>query len=292
MDLALNCLINGILIGGIYALVGMSLVLIYKATSIFNFAMGQMAIFSAFITYSVMLFLKWPAWICVIVGVLAGGLLGLVVERIGLRRLIGQPLVAALISTLAISVLLRGVMVAIWSSNLISFPTPIFPHDQAAFGNIVVSYNLIGAFVIAAIAYVIFTIFFRKSGTGLEMRAVAEDHQIAQSLGVRVPKVFAATWFIGGLICAIGGILLSDKVALGINEIPAVAMKAFPAVLLGGLESVGGVAIGGIVIGLAENFSNAYISESFGEIAPWVIVVITLIIRPEGLFGLKRIERI
>ena len=292
MDLAATCLINGILVGGVYALIGMSLVLIYKATSIFNFAMGQMAIFSAFVTYSIMLWAKMPVWLCVIGGVVAGGLLGLVVERAALRKLIGQPLVAALVSTLAVSVLLRGLMVAIWSSNLVSYPTPIFPHDQAVFGNIVISYNLVGTFAIAAIAYIAFTIFFRKSGTGLEMRAVAEDHQIAQSLGVKVPNVFAATWFIGGLICAIGGILLSDKVALGINEIPAVAFKAFPAVLLGGLESVGGVAIGGIIIGLAENFSSAYISESFGEIAPWIIVALTLIIRPEGLFGQKRIERI
>jgi branched-chain amino acid transport system permease protein len=292
MDLAATCVINGILVGGVYALLGMGIVLIYKATSVYNFAMGQMAVFGAFIAYSCMKIMELPIIVCVVVGVLAGGLMGLVVERFALRKLIGQPLIAALIATLAVSVLLKGVVVAIWSSSVIPFPREIFPKSELVIGGVQISGNLFGSFLIALLGFVIFTIYFRKSSTGLAMRAVAEEHQIAQSLGVRVTSVFATTWFIGGLVCAIGGICLADKVALGVNEIPAMTFMAFPAVLIGGLESVAGVAIGGLIIGLAENFCNAYVSQSFGEIAPWLIVILILIIRPEGLWGLKRIERI
>lgn len=292
MELAAVCTANGILVGGVYALIGMGIVIIYKATSVLNFAFAHMGVVGAFICYSLMKWLGMPVWVSVTAGILSAGLLGLAIERFALRKLIGQPLMAALIATLAVSIFLQGIVSAIWSPTVVSFPTPIFPKGGFLFFGAVISGNLIGSFIIAALAFAIFTVFFMKSGTGLAMRGVAEDHQIAQSLGVRVTNVFALTWFIAGLVCGIGGICLADKLALGVNEVPALAFRTLPAVLLGGLNSVGGVAIAGVVIGLAENFGNAYISQTFGEIVPWIIVTLTLIIRPEGLWGLRRIERI
>jgi branched-chain amino acid transport system permease protein len=292
MESFLSYTINGLLVGGVYALVGLGIVLIYKATHIFNFAVGQMALLGAFFTWSMMQWFGIPTSISIIVGMGGGWLLGMLTERLAMRRLIGQPLIAAIMATLALSVIFRGVVIAVWGASAVPFPKPIFPTESLHLGMVSTSATLVGSFLIAMLCFGAFVLFFRRSGTGLAMRGVAEDHQVSRSLGVRVTSVFSITWAIAGMVAAAAGICLADRLALSIGELPAIALKSFPAVLLGGLDSIPGVIVGGLIIGLVENLTGGYISAVLGQITPWILLMVVLMIRPEGLWGLKRIERI
>ncbi len=292
MELFFTCLINGILVGGVYALVGLGIVLIYKSTAIFNFAAGEMGVIGAFVVWSLMTYLEAPAWISVVVGVGVGWLVGMAVERLALRRMIGQPIISAILATLALAIFLKGLAITIWSANFVVFPTHIFPTATLNLGELKVSAALISAFVVAMLCFAGFVAFFRYSGMGLAMRGVAESHQISQSLGVKVTTVFALIWAIAGAVSAIGAIAVSDRTVLSVNEVPMFALAAFPGVLLGGLESIPGVLVGCLIVGVLENLSNGYLGVAYGGLTPWIVLMVVIIIRPHGLWGLKRIERI
>jgi len=219
-------------------------------------------------------------------------LLGLLIERLAMRPLIGQPLIGAMMACLSLSVLLQGLVILVWSAYVTSFPSPIFPRKALTFSNVAVSGGLLGAFIIAILAFFIFAFFFQRTTTGLAMRGTAEDHELAQSTGIRVINVFALTWGIAGVLCCVSGVILADRLALGVTETSSIAFKVFPAVLLGGLDSIPGVLVGGLVVGLTESLTAGFIDPIYSQIAPYIILLIVLLIRPEGLWGLKRIERI
>jgi branched-chain amino acid transport system permease protein len=284
--------VTGILVGGIYALIALGIVVIYKSTKVFNFATGQMMVVGAFFCWSLMKWLGFPSWAGFVGALPLSYLIGLFVERLAMRPLIGQPLIGAMMACLSLSVLLHGLVILVWSAYVTSFPTPIFPKKALIFGNVAVSGGLLGAFLIAIVAFCVFALFFQRTATGLTMRGTAEDHELAQSTGVRVKSVFALTWGIAGILCCISGVVLADRLALGVTETSAIAFKVFPAVLLGGLDSILGVLVGGIVVGLTESLTAGFIDPIYAQITPYIILLIVLLIRPEGLWGLKRIERI
>lgn len=292
MEFFLTCLINGILVGGIYALLGLGIVLVYKSTAIFNFAAGEMGVVSAFVVWSLMVYLQLPGWAAVLGGVAMGWLVGMAIERLALRRMIGQPIISAILATLALGILLRGLVITAWSADIVRFPTPVFPSETISFGTLSVSATLVSAFAVAMLCFAGFVIFFRRSGIGLAMRGVAESHQVAQSLGVKVTTVFALIWAIAGAVSAVGAVCVADRAALSVHAVPLVALSAFPGVLLGGLDSIPGVLVGCLIVGILENLSNGYLGVAFGDLTPWVVLMIVIIIRPQGLWGLKRIERV
>lgn len=292
MELFLSCFINGILVGGIYALVGLGIVLIYKSTSIFNFAAGEIGVVAAFVAWSAMAYLEVPGWAAVLIGVAVGFLVGMVVERLALRRMIGQPIISAILATIGLAVFLRGLVITIWSANIVSFPTPIFPAHTINLGPAKISAALLSSFVVSMIFFAGFVAFFRRSAVGLAMRGVAESHQVSRSLGVKVTTIFSLIWAIAGMVSALGAISVSDRSALSVHEVPQAALAAFPGVLLGGLDSIPGVLVGCLVVGVLENLSNGYLGVAFGDLTPWIVLMIVVIIRPQGLWGLERIERI
>ena len=283
---------TGLLIGGVYALISLGIVLIYKATSVFNFAIGQFFMVGAFFCWSFIVWAGLPVWLSILLALAGMIAFGFVVERLVLRPLIGQPILASLMATLGLMVLLGGLAMFIWGAQGRGYPVAIFPGMAKTVGTVIISNDLLWGFLIAMFCFGIFAAFFRWSKIGLGMRATAEDQQLARGTGVNVGWIFGLTWAIAAAVATLAGIVLGRWRGLGTKENPLIALKAFPVVILGGLDSVPGVIIAGLIIGLAESVTGGLISPTVGAITPFFILLIVLIIRPEGLFGLKRIERI
>lgn len=290
--LFLQFLLNGLLVGGLYALLALGIVLIYKATRVFNFALGEMLAVGAFILYTFMLYLGLPLWAALPVTVLAAMALGLCIERVGLRPLIGQPILAAIMATLSLSLILRGIALFVWGSPTVSFPQKVLPTKAVVIGEVFLSNELVWTFGVSVTCFIALLVFFRYTKTGLFMRATAEGHDVAQAAGINVERIFALTWGIAAVVAAAGGIMLGNRFGIGITTLPMLAIKAFPVVLFGGLESIVGAIVGGLVIGVLESLVGGYVDPQLSEISPYIVLLLVLLVRPEGLFGLQRIERI
>ncbi|MEM7537625.1 MAG: branched-chain amino acid ABC transporter permease [Chloroflexota bacterium] len=302
-------LATGLLNGGILALIALGIVLIYKSSEVFNFAHGQMVMVGAFLTWFFAggeeigneLF-NLPLWAAVIAAMICATVIGLLIERFALRPMSGQPLLSIILMTLGLAQLMDGLStIAFGVEPKGNFPAPFSPADiiripfPGAFNDtIILKQALIAAFVVAAIVSVLFILYFQYTKIGLAMRATSENHELARSVGIKVPRIFGLSWAITGIIATMGGVLLATLSGVSIN-LATVALVAFPAILLGGLESFSGALIGGICIGLVQALvqtSKVIEVRNSAEIAPYVLLLIVLIIRPEGLFGQKRIERI
>ena len=302
--------VTGLLNGGTIGLIALGIVLIYKSSEVFNFAHGHLVMFGAFLTWWFTgggaepgaALIDLPLWAAVIAA-LAGSMgVGLLIERLALRPMTGQPLLAIMLMTLGLAQLFEGVTAVLFGVALKSnFPTPFSPSDvlvipfPGAFGDAIrLKYTLVATFVVAVVAAVLFIWFFNRTKTGLAMRATAESHEVARSVGIKVSRVFGLSWGIAGVIATLGGVLLATVSGVSLN-LSTVALIAFPAILLGGLESLGGALLGGFAIGLVQALvqtSRLIEVRNSAEIAPYLLLLVVLLIRPEGLFGQKRIERI
>jgi branched-chain amino acid transport system permease protein len=301
--------VTGLLNGGIIAIIALGIVLIYRSSEVFNFSHGQLVMLGAFATWwfagadenGSELF-NLPLWAAVPLAIIAMAGLGLLIERLALRPMTGQPLLAIVLMTLGLAQLLEGsaaIVFGIQPKN--NFPAPFSPSDvitipfPGAFNDtIIIKQALLATFIVAIIAAVIFMIFFQYTRTGLAMRATSEDHELARSVGINVPRVFGLSWAIAGIIATVGGVLLATLTGVSLS-LATVALVAFPAILLGGLESFPGAIVGGLLVGLAQALvqaSSVQAVRSTSEIAPYILLLIVLLIRPEGLFGEKRIERV
>jgi branched-chain amino acid transport system permease protein len=292
MVLFIQFLINGLLVGGIYALLALAIVLICKSTRVFNFAMGEMMTLGAFILYAFLVTARLPLFLSLPLTALACLAAGNLIERLVLRPLIGQPILASIMATLALSLILKGIILFIWGSPTLSYPQKILPSEATVIWQFFFSNELLWTFVISIAGFVAMAFFFKFTQVGIFMRATAEGHEVAQAAGINVQQIFGITWAIAAVIAAIGGILLGNRFGLGIGTLPLVAIKAFPAVLFGGLESVLGAIVGGLTVGILESMVGGYVDPKYSEITPYIILLLVLLFRPEGLFGLKRIERI
>lgn len=290
MEAGLQYVATGLMVGGVYALVALAIVLIYKATGIFNFAVGNIMMFGAFVCWSFMAQLGMNPWLALLLAVLVGAILGWAVNRFTMRPLIGQPILAPVMVTLALAYFFDGLVVLIWGGNVRSFPN-FLPGERIHLGPAVLSSDLLWAFVITVLMFGILVLFFQRSRVGLAMRATAESHQVARARGINVESIFGITWAIAAAMAALGGVFLAARMGLEVT-ISLVGLKAFPAVIFGGMESVIGALVGGLTVGLLENLAGGFISTWFMDVTPYIILLLVLIIRPQGLFGLKRIERI
>jgi len=290
MEAVLQYIANGLMVGGIYALIALGIVLIYKSTSVFNFAIGQMMMFGAFFFWMTTEQFGLPIWAGLVVSLTGSVVVGLLIERFTLRPLIGQPLLSAVLVTLALVYFLNGVAMGIWGAYPYRLPD-FLPGAPVSIGGVVFPHDLLWSFFIAMTLFVLLLLFYQRTRMGLAMRATAESHQIAQARGINVRTIFSMSWALCGLVAAVCGMLLAFR--LGVSQfLSLVGLKAFPAVLFGGLDSIPGALIGGITVGVLENLAGGLIAPWMMEITPYIILLLVLIVRPEGLFGLKRIERI
>lgn len=300
---------TGVLNGGIIALIALGVVLIFKSSEVFNFAQGQLVMLGAFVTWwfagaseDGSEIFNMPLWAAVLMALVVMAGLGLIIERLALRPMTGQPLLSIVLMTLGLAAFLDGltaITFGIEPKN--NFPAPYSPSDVISFNfpgafndTIILKKTLVAAFVVAMLGALLLMLFFRLTRTGLAMRATAEDHELARSVGIKVPRIFGFSWAIAGVIATLGGVLLASQVGVSLN-LATVVLVAFPAVLLGGLDSFPGAIIGGIIVGLVTALTQtarAVEVRNAAEIAPYILLLIILIIRPEGLFGQKRIERI
>ncbi len=296
--------ISGLLAGGPLALTALGLVLIFKSTYIFNFAQGQMLLLGALVTWWFSVELGLPLWAAVILAVVLSAVLGLLIERLTLRPMTGQPLLSIILMTLGLSQVLQGLALLLFGGVQRNFPqifsaaepyklTTPFMND----GNpivIILKQNLVWSFAIAILSVIVISLFFRFTSTGLAMRGTSEDHELAQSIGISINRVFAISWALAGVVATTAGVLLATSSGLDMS-LSVVVLSAFPVVLLGGLDSIPGTIVGGLVIGLTIGIVSASkvpIVRNMTEIVPYILLLIVLLIRPEGLFGQKRIERI
>lgn len=294
MEKLLELIVTGISVGAIYGLVAMGFVFIYKATSVVNFALGQLVLLGAYFCWTCLVQWELPVAVSFILTFAVVGGLGIVVERIMLRPMIGQPVFSMIMLTLALFYFLQGGITAIWGGKYQSMPEFI-PKDPLELGSILLPQQYIWTFIAAIVLVTIFVVFFKYAKSGLFMRATAEDHQIAESMGIKVTQVFSQSWFICGVIAALSGILLGSLNVVS-EDLINVGFKAIPVALLGGLESIYGAIIAGLIVGISENLAAGYLDPYVGggiaTIFAYVILIFVLVIRPYGLFGLKEIERI
>jgi branched-chain amino acid transport system permease protein len=294
MELVMQSLISGIVVGSIYALIALGFVLIYKSTAVINFAQGELLMFGAYLCLALVVVLKIPFWLAFVATLIAAALFGFLLERLFLRPMIGEPAISIIMLTIGLASLLKGIIHIIWGSETLVYPA-IFPAEPLRFGAIVVSQVYLYSVFFAVLCLVLFNLFFRYSSSGIAMRAVANDQQAAQSMGISIKKIFAIAWAIAAVVAGVGGILIGN--INGVNSsLSSFGLKVFPAVILGGLDSIPGAILGGFIIGLLEALSGMYLDPIFEggskEVVPFIVLVVVLMIKPYGLFGTEEIEKI
>lgn len=287
----LQALIQGILLGGVYALLALGLVLVFKSTKVLNLAYGQIMMILAYIGCFFLVSHGLHLAPSVILLFIMAVLMGLALERLAMRPLIGQDIMPMIIMTLIIGVLFQGIATIVWEDKDIVLPHFI-PNEAINFGDIFILQTHLWSFIVALIIFLLMFFLFRYTKVGLAMRAVAEDHQISQSMGINVKRIFAISWAISFVVAAIAGLLLGSMSVVGSQLGHIGIAKAVPVLLLGGLESVPGALLGGIIIGIAELMGAQYVGSEYREIIPFALMLLILIIKPHGLFGLRTIERI
>jgi branched-chain amino acid transport system permease protein len=291
----LQLVINGLVVGSVYALVALGFVVIFKSTSVVNFAQGEFLLLGAYISLAVVGQYHMPFWVAVIITLFFSVILGMLIERLILRPMIGEPVISVIMVTLGLSSVLKAIVQGIWGTDTQPYPE-IFPSAPIQIGPLPVSQGYLYSVGCVAILLLLFTLFFKYTRAGIAMRATAFSQQVAQSMGISVRRMFALAWAIAAVVSAIGGILLGG-VRGGVDAaLAAIGLKVIPVVILGGLDSILGAIVGGLIVGVLENLAGGYLDPIFGggvkEVAPFVILVLILMIKPYGLFGKVHIDRV
>ncbi|RME08043.1 MAG: branched-chain amino acid ABC transporter permease [Anaerolineae bacterium] len=290
MDLFIQLTLTGLTNGAILALAALGFVLIFKASDVINFAQGEFLLIGAYVTFAMIaqFGLAWP--LGMLLTLLIAVALGVIVERLVLRPMIGEPIISVIMVTIGLSSLLRAIVSSIWGNQPKAFP-PFIPSNPVNVLGATVGEDRLWAIVIAIVMLGIFSVFFRRSREGIAMRAVADDQQAALSMGISVKKIFAWAWSIAAASAAVGGALVANIVGVG-PELAGFGLRVFPVVILGGLDSIPGAVIGGVVIGLLEAYTGGYIGQGLNQVLPFIVLIVILMIRPYGLFGQEIIERV
>ncbi len=288
----MQMLLSGLSMGSIYALVALGFVLIYKATSILNLAQGEFLMVGAYICLSITLDFGLNFFASFMLTMVFSVILGLAVERFVLRPLIGEPIISVIMVTLGLTYILRGLVIMIWGNDIRQFN--IFPQQPVDFWGVKLTYLYLYSLGISLVLLTIFAIFFKYARTGIFMRAVADHQTAAQSMGISVRGVFAMSWCISAVVSSIGGILVGNIAGVGV-DLSYIGLKVLPAVILGGLDSILGAIIGGLIVGVLEFLSAGYLDPyipAINEVFPFIVLVLVLMIKPYGLFGTEEIERV
>ena len=291
----------GLAIGCIYALIALGFAIIYKASEVINFAQGELLLVGAYVaSYSMVVWhLAFPLALLIAIAVTVA--IGLLFERFALRRMIGRPVFSIVMVTIGLDVLLRtAVSIRLGSTQLLTAATPFTTAAQTRLGGITLNDIDIAIIAVTLVCCAALYLFFNRTRYGLAMRATALDQEAALAVGIDIRSVYALAWSIACAVAALGGILLAARSGSGAFDISLgqTALLAFPALILGGLDSIPGAVIGGVLIGLTYGYANAYehffpwLGSSFESAAPYLVMLVVLLIRPYGLFGSRKVERV
>jgi branched-chain amino acid transport system permease protein len=292
MEFFTQLLVGGLSIGFLYGLSAMGFVMIFKSSSVLNFAHGELLAIGAYLFLALVTWAKIPIPIAFLLTLGGCFLLGILIERLFLRPLIGEPLIFVIMLTVGLAAMFKGLILLIWGGNLYTYPDFLPETMGIRWGNVRIPPVYVATLIIGSLFLLLFGIFFKYSSQGIYMRSVADNQRAALSLGVHVKRVFALSWAIAALVAGMSGIVLGIINGVNVHDLSAIGLKVFPVIILGGLDSIGGAIIGGIIIGLLETFTGGYLSPSLRDVVPYIVLVLILLIKPYGLFGLKEIERV
>lgn len=290
MDVFLQLTFTGLANGTIYALLATGFVVIYKASDVINFAQGEFLLLGAYVGVTLIGTADIPWALGLLLCLAVAALAGVVVEWAVVRPLIGEPVISVIMATIALASLLRALVQLVWGVRPRAFPS-FLPEGEIELGGAVLSLDRLAIVAVGALVLALVGGFFRKSREGLAMRAVADDPQAAMSAGVRLSKTLSVAWGIAAASAALGGVLLASLVGVS-QEITFIGLRVFPVVILGGLDSLAGAAAGGAIVGLLETYAGGYLGHGVQRVVPFVALVLILMVRPYGLFGRERIERV
>lgn len=292
MEFFLQLLVNGICVGLLYGISAMGFVMIFKASSVLNFAHGELLALGAFFFLSLVTWGKLPIAASFILTLVGCFILGFLIEKFFLRPLVGEKLIFVIMLTVGLAAMFKGLILLIWGGNLHTYPEFLPESLELSLGAIYVAPVYSASLIIGIVFLVLFGLFFKKSSQGIFMRSVADNQKAALSLGVNVRRVFALSWAIAAMVACMSGIVLGIINGVNVHDLSAIGLKVFPVVILGGLDSIGGAIIAGIIIGLLETFTGGYLDPSLRDVVPYIVLVFILMVKPYGLFGLVEIERV
>jgi branched-chain amino acid transport system permease protein len=285
---------NGVLIGLMYSLIALGFVLVYKATDAINFAQGEFVMIAGFVVVAFLQLYGVPLGVAVAVGLAAMIAFGFGLERVVLRPLIGRPIVAVIMATIGLAAVLRGTGPLVWGAETKPLPLPISDEPFVWGPLFIPPIQLLGA-VVSLLFLGVFGWFFLRSRRGIAMRAVADNQQVAMAMGINVERYFALAWAMTGIVSALGGIVWGSLLGVDVH-LALVGLKVFPVVILGGLDSIPGAIVGGLIVGIVENVAAGYVDPYVGggtkDFAPYVLMIMALMVRPYGIFGKRIIERV
>jgi branched-chain amino acid transport system permease protein len=295
MTFFLQLTVTGLALGMVYALIAIGFVIILKCSNAFNIAQGHFVMIGGYLGYTFLVTFGLPIWATLILALITATLMGLLIERLALRPLLGQSELAVIMMTIALATVLEGLATLIWGGEYKTYHG-LLPTLTLKLGKISVPPESLIGLLVSLVAVTLLLLLFRYTKIGLAMRATAEDLQVVQSFGIKATTVYAVSWVISSVVGVIGGILLGGVSGVMI-PLAEIGLKAFAVVLLGGVNSIGGAIVGGIILGVSENVAAGYLDPllpggGLAQIFPFIVMLIVLIFKPHGLFGLVRIERI
>jgi branched-chain amino acid transport system permease protein len=294
LQFAFALTVSGLSIGLMYSLIALGFVLVYKATDAINFAQGEFVMIAGFVVAVGLAAWGAPLPVAVAVGLAGMIAFGFGLERTVLRPLIGRPVIAVVMATIGLAAILRGLGPLAWGAETKPLPLPI-PDEPFILGPLFIPpIQLLGA-IVSLLFLAVFGWFFLRSRKGIAMRAVADNQQVAMAMGINVERYFALAWAMTGMVSALGGMVWGNLLGVDVH-LALVGLKVFPVVILGGLDSIPGAIVGGLIVGIVENVAAGYIDPYVGggtkDFAPYVLMIVALMFRPYGIFGKTIIERV
>ena len=276
--------------GGLYALAGLAFVLIYKATRVVNLAIGEMLMMGAYFMFAATSQLGWPIWVGIVLAILGSGLLGMLAERVLIRPMLGESPISVFMVTVGLSSILVGTVELVWGADQLRLPS-FMPSDPILIGEAMLAPKIFYGFLVAAglIAAVLITFSLWRGGVAL--RATASDQAAAYSMGINVPRVFSLAWAVAAMVAAVAGIVVGSISSLS-PSMGVFGLAVLVVVFVGGLDSVPGALVGGVLVGLVESWTGMYLGGQYKLVATFSLLVLILIVRPYGLFGTREIERL
>ena len=295
MSFFLQLVVTGFALGMVYALIAIGFVVILKCSDAFNIAQGHFVMIGGYLGFTFLVTFGLPIWASLLLAVLVAIVMGLSIERLTLRPLVGQPVLAVVMMTIALSTVLEGVATLVWGGEYKTYHG-VLPTINLQFGGLSIPSETSIAMIVSFVAVALLMLLFRYTRIGLAMRATADDEQVVQSAGIRVTSVYAFSWAIASVVGVIGGILLGGVSGVMI-PLSQIGIKAFAVVLLGGVNSVGGAIVAGVILGVLENVAAGYLDPllpggGLASVFPFMVMIVVLVLRPYGLFGQVEIERI
>ena len=297
MSYFFQLVVSGVVVGSIYALSALGFVLIYKSSRVLNIAHGQIIAAGAFITYALTVMVGLPIYVAFPISMVITFFLSMSVERVFLRRLIGEPIISVIMVTIGLMSIIDGLIyLTPFGSENFSFPV-FLPTTPITVGGVSISWTQLVGVAVTVVMIGGFSWFFKKSTVGISMRAVSDDQLASMSIGISVPRVFGLAWAMAGLSAAAAGSIIGNITGLNFDTLQAFGIVVFPVVILGGLDSILGAVVAGIIMGLIQQFSSGYLDGNWGlngtgEVMPYIVLLIILLFKPHGLFGVHEIERV